>query len=220
MSTLLAVTIIFIIYLCYTNRTKYVTQKVNNREWNVVSGYHNTADAAHLINECNAKVIKVLDYMCKKYHIDETDDVLAMEGDGHQQYVNTPNDIHNVVAALVKNYNPDVFYENDPRKSSDTSYTINKGEAMYICARERKNPNSLESPDDLLFVMLHEASHIANYNGWQHDKRFWEIFKFVLHEAAEAGIYQPVDYRVSPIDYCGLYVDYNPYYDPNVRNLT
>jgi hypothetical protein len=67
--------------------------------------------------------------------------------------------------------------------------------------------------------MLHEAAHIANYNGWGHDTQYWEVFKFVLKNAREAGLYFQRDYAKHPENYCGLDVDYNPLLDRGLRDI-
>ena len=109
--------------------------------------------------------------------------------------------------------------ENKPGHNG-TSYTVNKGRAMYICLRNKFDHNKLVDPEMLFFVMLHEASHIANYNGWGHDQRFWMVFKFILQNAVESGLYHPVDYSKYPQDYCGLHVDWNPLLDKTLPEIT
>ena len=45
-----------------------------------------------------------------------------------------------------------------------------------------------------MFVTLHELSHIATKT-IGHKSEFWENFKFLLQQAKEAGIHNPVDYK-------------------------
>jgi len=99
----------------------------------------------------------------------------------------------------------------------ETAYTINKGTKMMFCLRDRKTLK-LHDVDTLLFVALHEISHIGN-KAWEHGTDFWEIFKFVLKEANESGVYTPVNYAKENIVYCGLTVTYNPYFDNSLRNI-
>jgi hypothetical protein len=190
----------------------------DGRTWNVVGEYNNSPQAAELLSRTNSQMIEFLRYLKKKYHIDETEDYIHSHMDTHNAILNAPNDTYNIVDALLNNYNPDVFFENHPR-SPDTSYTINKGQAMYICLRRKDNPMQLVDPNILMFVMLHEMAHIANYRGWGHEADFWEVFKFILHEAYQAGLYTPVDYSKYPINYCGLNVTYSPYFNPDITSL-
>jgi hypothetical protein len=199
--------------------TRPVQAGLSARAWNVVSDFDNNTQAAELLSRVHARVVEFMRFLRKKYHIGETDDIVAAEGAVHSQVKSSPHDIYNIVSHLLENYNPDGFYENDPRRSADTSYTVDKGSAMYICLRDRADVMRLVGDDDLLFVILHECAHVANYNDFGHGNRYWEVFKFVLHEAELAGVYRPVDYSKYPIIYCGLRVSYNPLYDTTLRNL-
>ena len=41
----------------------------------------------------------------------------------------------------------------------------------------------------------------------------WDNFKFLLVQAKAAGLYNPVDYKNKPGEYCGMPITDNPYYD-------
>lgn len=190
-----------------------------DRQWNVLDNYKNKREAAELLAKVNSTMIEFMRVLKKKYHIDEPDDIIAAEGVSHSKILNAPGDVYNIVDNLLNNYNPEVFYENDPRKSDNTSYTVNKGSSMYVCLRDKSNITQLTDFDTLLFVMLHEASHIANYRGWGHGIDFWQTFLFILHEAQLAGIYKPIDYSKYPVDYCGLRIEYNPIFDKTLKRI-
>lgn len=210
---LLIVLVIIVLAYIYGSTDHRETIRVAGRDWNVLSDYDNAAAAALLLEQTHAKMIRFLAYLKDKYHVNETDEEIA-------DCATHPHDTEQrrIVTALLDGYNPDVFYENRPG-TNGTSYTINKGSAMYICLRNKINQNKLVDPDMLMYVMLHEASHIANYNGWGHEKRFWEVFKFILQNAVESGTYTPIDYSKRPEDYCGLHVNYNPYFDGALANI-
>lgn len=117
---------------------------------------------------------------------------------------------------LVDNYNSDRIYEISPlNKSNLTSYTQDK-KTLILCLRKKHKNNSGENElhdiNTIMFVVLHELSHMAN-NEYDHPPSFWLLFKFILMNAVECGIYEPVDYRKHPINYCGLDLGYNPLYD-------
>lgn len=187
------------------------------RKW-YMADYENATAAAELLARVNSKMVSFLRFMKKKYHIGETDDVIQQEGAVHDAIINLPDNVHQIVEALLTNYNPDAFYENDPRSSHDTAYTLGKGRQTFICLRDRSNPQKLVDEDLLFFVLLHEASHMANKK-YGHDTEFWTIFKFLLREAHLAGVYQPHDYSRAPTVYCGLKLDYNPYFDTSLPTL-
>jgi hypothetical protein len=207
--------VILIIIIC--NTQPFATVQVDGRKWRVLQDYSNNAEAAELLSDVNASIIEFMRYLKEKYHVGETDDIIAEEGPIHQQVAQGDN--YTIVCTLLSNYNPDVFYESDNRTTFETSWTVNKGDAMYICLRDKNDPTQLIDRNLVLFVMLHEAAHIANYNGWGHPPRFWEVFKFLLHEAEESGIMRNIDYARYPQWYCGLYMDYNPYFDNDLRSI-
>ena len=64
----------------------------------------------------------------------------------------------------------------------------------------------------LMYVALHEISHICS-KSIGHNDEFWSNFKFVIQEAKELGIYNPVNYKKNPARYCGMNITDNPYYD-------
>ena len=192
--------------------------KVANREWAVVESYPNATDAANMLHRLHARMLTFLRYIEEKHHIDETQEEIATHSEEHKR-ITSFQDRQMIIGTLLNNYNPDKFYENDPRYSSDTSYTINKGDAMYICLRQKADPTKFENENVIFFVMLHECAHIANYNGWGHDERFWTVFKFLLQEAVEAGVYSPVDYEKYPEQYCSIEVFYQPLYDKTLAQI-
>lgn len=209
--TLLAgVVILLIILIARTVIGSWDSVLVDSRQWNVIGRYENKADAAALLSRVNARMIGFLRKLKTKYNIDAVDEPVG-RALGHTSRSNRSN-AHAMIDYLLDNYNPDVFYENDAT-DGETSYTISKGAAMYICLREPSDKNKLVNESDLFFVLLHESAHIANYRGWGHGTDFWSVFKFLLVEAEAAGVYTPVDYSKYPIKYCGLDVNYNPYFD-------
>ena len=46
-----------------------------------------------------------------------------------------------------------------------------------------------------------------------HKQEFWDNFKFLLENAKEAGIHEPIDYSKQSKDYCGMTITDNPYYN-------
>jgi hypothetical protein len=116
------------------------------------------------------------------------------------------------VKRLVQGFNPTSISETLPT-STYTAYSENKGEKLAFCLNVKKEDNDrLIDESTLTFVALHELSHIAT-KSIGHKTEFWDNFKFLLENAKEAGLYQPVDYKKSPQEYCGMKVKDNPYYD-------
>ena len=113
---------------------------------------------------------------------------------------------------LVENFNPAKICETLPT-SELTAYSENKGEKIAFCLNKSKTNNTkLIDINTLTFVALHELSHIATVS-IGHKQEFWENFKWILQHAKQSGIYDPVDYKSRPQEYCGMTINDNPYYD-------
>ena len=118
------------------------------------------------------------------------------------------------VGRLVSVFNPKSVMETLPT-SSYTAYSKNKGEKIAFCLNKKKGDNeNLIDESTLTFVAIHELSHVMT-KSVGHKSEFWQNFKFLLENAKEAGIHQPIDYKESPQEYCGMTIDDNPYYDYN-----
>uniref|UniRef100_A0A6C0I4Q9 Uncharacterized protein n=1 Tax=viral metagenome TaxID=1070528 RepID=A0A6C0I4Q9_9ZZZZ len=116
------------------------------------------------------------------------------------------------VKRLVKGFNPKQVMETLPT-SEYTAYSENKGEKLAFClSRSKKDNEDLIDENTLMFVAIHELSHIAT-KSIGHKSEFWENFKFLLEKAKEAGIHTPEDYKKKPQQYCGMTINDNPYYD-------
>jgi hypothetical protein len=112
---------------------------------------------------------------------------------------------------LVEGFNPKKISETLP-PSELTAYSENKGEKIAFCLNTKKDGNKLIDINTLTFVALHELSHIMT-ESIGHKQEFWQNFKFLLTNAKAANIYQPIDYKKKPQDYCGMTINDNPYYD-------
>lgn len=117
-----------------------------------------------------------------------------------------PNDER--VKRLVKNFNPKRVVETLPT-SEYTAYSENKGQKLAFCLREKKDKMKLIDLNTLTFVALHELSHLMTTSVGHHPD-FWETFKFLLENAAEIGLYNPIDYGKTPQEYCGMQITDNP----------
>jgi hypothetical protein len=115
------------------------------------------------------------------------------------------------VKRLVKNFNPKKIYETLPT-SEHTAYSENKGEKMAFCVTKKKNGTKLIDENTLTFVAIHELAHIAT-KSIGHKDEFWNNFKFLLQEAKKINLYDPIDYKKQPQEYCGMDITDNPYYD-------
>ena len=99
------------------------------------------------------------------------------------------------VKRLVKNFNPKKIKEILPT-SEYTAYSENKGEKIAFCLSSlgKNDVNNLIDENTLMFVALHELSHVAS-KSIGHNDEFWSNFKFILKEAAQIQLYNPVNYK-------------------------
>ena len=115
------------------------------------------------------------------------------------------------VKLLTKNYNPQKIVEILPT-SKYTAYSENKGEKLAFCLNNEKDGNNLIDMNTLMYVALHEISHLAS-KSVGHTDEFWNNFKFFIEQAATINVYEPIDYKKTPARYCGMNITDNPYYD-------
>lgn len=115
------------------------------------------------------------------------------------------------IVRLVENFNPKSISETLPT-SELTAYSENKGEKIAFCLTKTKEGKKLIDLNTLTFVAIHELSHLMT-KSIGHKLDFWQNFKFLLENAKEANIYNPIDYKKEPNEFCGLTINDNPYYD-------
>jgi hypothetical protein len=115
------------------------------------------------------------------------------------------------VKRLAEGFNPQKVSETLPT-SEFTAFSENKGEKLAFCLDTEKNGGKLIDENTLMFVGIHEISHIAT-ESIGHTNEFWTNFKFLLEQAEKMNIYKPVDYKKQPQKYCGMTITDNPYFD-------
>lgn len=211
-ATIIAITIV-LIYLIYDkvlNQTEHLKVRAKDGEvYNVLEDYTGKKETAELFSRINQKMLNFLDALKKKYGVNSV---------GLSGYKTHPrNELVGIVDRVLSNYNFEALFETEPTGKSGTSYTVEKGEELHMCMRN-KDSLALHNEHEIMFVALHELAHMGNL-GWGHGTDFWEVFKFILHEANELGIHKPINYKHYPIVYCGLTVDYNPYFDNQVKSI-
>lgn len=115
------------------------------------------------------------------------------------------------VKRLAEKFNPKKISETLPT-SKYTAYSENKGEKLAFCTTTTKEGSKLIDENTLTFVAIHELGHVMT-ESVGHTKEFWQNFKFLLKNAVKIGIYEPIDYKKKPKNYCGMKITDNPYYD-------
>ena len=115
------------------------------------------------------------------------------------------------VIKLVEGFNPKKVSETLPT-SELTAYSENKGEKLAFCLNKEKTGMELIDINTLMFVATHELAHTMTLSEG-HKQEFWKNFKFLLENAKDADLYNPVDYKKKPESYCGMDITDNPLYD-------
>lgn len=108
------------------------------------------------------------------------------------------------IKRLYANFNKNNISEGSP-DSNYTSYSVNKGEKIVLCIRQKDSDNSFVEKNVLLYVSIHELGHLMTEE-IGHTPEFWNNFKFILTEAVDIGLYKKVDYSKEPADFCGIKV--------------
>lgn len=161
------------------NEVSYVKSSVDDNQY-IVQNKKDKQRAANILARLNKK-IKALIAHVKQNHPDR---------DG--------------VSRLADNYDPSSISEGT-EDSNYTSYSVNKGEKIVFCLRQRddKNEDDFVNENVLVYVATHELGHLMTKE-IGHTKSFWDNFKFLLQEAENIDLYKKVDYAKSPVRYCGL----------------
>jgi hypothetical protein len=195
--------IIIFLYFCFKNDVReyftssFVVSSIDKRIYKVAGGFKNKNKAADKMAEINSFIVVFLKYMRNKF-------LIRNEGTRRER---------GFAERMLQNYNPDTIFENNPLPGEDTSFVVNKGDKFGICLREKvMNRGNIHDMNTLKFVILHELSHLGCLL-YGHGYEFWSFFRFNLIQATEAGIYTPINYKYQPINYCGLPVRFNPYFN-------
>ena len=112
------------------------------------------------------------------------------------------------IERLTKNFRPNALSESSSYQNG-TSYSLNKGEKIVLCLRQ-KNDNSFVDLNTLMFVFLHELTHLGTVENKTHSPIFDHNFKFVLREAIDQNLYNFHDYHANPVIYCGKPISQTP----------
>ena len=117
------------------------------------------------------------------------------------------------VEQMLRNFDadPSRFSESTP-DANYTSYSVNKGEKVFMCLRQRNEKEELVNENIITFVALHEMAHIGTVD-IGHTPLFWNNFGWLLKRAEEIQIYEFTDFSAHPVEYCGIRITDQPTYD-------
>ena len=103
---------------------------------------------------------------------------------------------------IIKDRLPYVRISENPTDSAYTSYSVNKGEELVFCIRDRKK-YKIHPLNELLYVAIHEIAHIGCPE-IGHTAIFQLINIYLLKKAIYYNLYTYIDYSRYNKDYCGM----------------
>lgn len=102
----------------------------------------------------------------------------------------------------IKKRLPKVKISENPTNSNYTSYSINKGEELVFCIRNKIN-FKIHDINVILYVAIHEIAHIGCPE-IGHTNLFKKINLYLLSKSVCYGLYKYVNYFYLHEDYCGM----------------
>lgn len=189
-------TVLIIITMFYTYleskamEVSYIKSTFDNQDY-LVRNTDDKEKAAELLAELNRRLKKIIAKVK-----DEADNNRCSE----ERKVD--------IKRLYKNYDENNISESSPNNKY-TSYSINKGEKIVFCLREKNDEQTLHDINTIMFVAIHELSHLMTED-IGHTPKFWDNMKYLLKHAIEIGLYTKVDYKNNPADYCGMQITGSP----------
>ena len=185
--------LIFIIWKFISNyqEIQYIKSDLDNKVYMIRRGHTKSKEfllkSANTLADINIRVEKLIIYLQNTY-----------SDDPNKNYF---------IKKLRDNYHTYMISEaaSNPKF---TTYTVDKQD-MHICLRTRDKYENIYEIDLLMYVVLHELSHLCNYDKYGtpiigHGFEFKFIFKFLVEEAIKIGIYKYTDYTRNPKEYCGI----------------
>mgnify|MGYP001065262788 FL=1 len=181
----MAITILLILFLYYENRYSELTNvksTIDNHEY-LVRNKDDKIEAANLLAKMVGSIKKLINHLKEK----------------------------NIFNRLSVKFNPENISES-LSSSKYTSYSVNKGEKIVFCIRNKDSNESLVSLNTIMFVAIHELAHIET-KSIGHTKEFWDNMKKLLKISIKLGIYTKENYRENPVEYCGIKITASPLKD-------
>lgn len=195
---IVVILIVIYVYFRYYHNTITVKSSINGELYRV-GDFADKQRASDIIAELDIFAKKFISNMKKRYS--EPNPNLSPLG-------------YELMRNLERRYRGGDSISENPPLNGDTSYTLNKGDFIILCLRQKVPPYELHDIETLKYVFLHELAHVAmTLSDPDHSLSFWDHFRFILSEAQFQGIYVPYDYKSNPVTYCGLQIKYNPLLD-------
>lgn len=175
---IISVCIIFVFLSNKYNEVAIVKSDIDNKKY-IVRDLKDKKEAARTLSKINNNIETLIEHFENTNHTD-------------------------IFNRLKRKYNSNNISEGTLNYKY-TSYTVNKGEEIVFCLRDRKTEN-IHDLNTLMFVALHELAHIASVSEG-HTAEFRRNFRHILKEAIKIGVYKYKKYSLSPETYCGTIIN-------------
>ena len=177
--------LLILIYVIKSKPTnlKYVKSDIDDKEY-LVRDLPDKQQAANMLARIRINIMKIDDYLIN--NIDKYPEMADYIRQLHQKIKYTE-------------------YSESTEDSTYTSYSVNKGEQIVFCLRSKSNPNKMHDINLVMYVALHEISHVACPE-YGHGDLFKKIFGFITQVAIEQGFYHRIAFDKDPTEYCGLVI--------------
>jgi len=181
-------TIIFIFICIHSSEVSFQESFIDNNHY-LVRNLDDKDKAANLLAEMKKKLYKLVLYSCEN------------ENNNNEAIF-----IKKYSEVIKKKFNGIIFREST-ENNKFTSYSVNKGEEIVFCLRSKKD-NSLHDINDLMYVAIHEISHVGCPE-IGHTPLFQKINRILLKQAIKCNVYKYENYSLIPKEYCGITLSTN-----------
>ncbi len=181
---LICLIIYFYFNVTYPDMT-YVKSDIDNKFY-LVRNAEDKHNAANMLAKINKNILDLSEYLEKNRE----------NYPEYKEYID-----------LLYKKAPNIILVESTQDSLHTSYSVNKGEQIVFCLRTKKLGNELHDLNLVMYVVLHEISHVACPIYDNHGPLFKKIFAFITTEAIKLGLYKRIDFMYNPTEYCGMEIN-------------
>lgn len=181
---LIMVMMTMIYYRTINREIIYVKSQIDGNKY-LVRDLKDKQSASNMLSKIRQNIFKLTDHM-------------NVHKDGKYK------DYKEYIEALYYKIPGTLINESTPY-STYTSYSVNKGEQLVFCLRSKRTKNKIHQLNLLMYVVLHEISHIACPETG-HTDLFKDIFAFFSKVAIDINLYEKIPFNVTPREYCGLVI--------------
>lgn len=200
--------VIFVYYIKNTKRNVTLVKSSFDNQMYFVRNLPDKVEAANRLAYIRSNLSQVVNYIKSKSP--EFLYKTYVKGDKMETQMSI-TEFTSCINQLKRKYRnkSEIFSENTP-DSKYTSLSVNKGEELIFCLRLKKEGDILVPKNTILFVALHELSHLMTKT-IGHGEDFWRNFRFILKVSISQNIYKPIDFVKNPQPYCGIKITDSPY---------